>query len=55
MVLLVAGRAGGLRVGGHIATAQSHPGQVLVSAMQAVGYTKSTFGEVTGGVTQLFG
>jgi len=44
-----------MKPGRHIATAQAHPGQVLVSAMQAVGYTKSTFGEVTGGVTQLFG
>src|SRR4030095_13722798 len=46
MALLVAGRAGGLKPGRHIAGAQAHPGQVLVSAMQAVGYTKNTFGEV---------
>jgi len=55
MVLLVAGRAGGLKPGRHIATAQAHPGQALVSAMQAVGYTKNTFGEVTGTVAELFG
>ena len=55
MVLLVAGRAGGLAPGRHIATAQAHPGQVLVSAMQAVGYTKNTFGEVTGPLPDLFG
>ena len=55
MVLLVAGRAGGLKPGRHIASAQAHPGQVLVSAMQAVGYTKNTFGEVTGAVPELFG
>jgi hypothetical protein len=55
MVLLVAGRAGGLKPGRHIATAQAHPGQVLVSAMQAVGYTKNTFGEVTGTVAELLG
>jgi hypothetical protein len=55
MILLVAGRAGGLKPGRHIATAQAHPGQVLVSAMQAVGYTKNTFGEVTGNLAELFG
>ena len=55
MVLLVGGRAGGLKPGRHIASAQAHPGQVLVSAMQAVGYTKNTFGEVTGALTELFG
>jgi len=55
MVLLVGGRAGGLKPGRHIATTQAHPGQVLISAMQAVGYTKSTFGEVTGPVADLFG
>jgi len=55
MVLLVAGRAGGLKPGRHIAGAQAHPGQVLVSAMQAVGYTKNTFGEVTGTLPDLFG
>jgi hypothetical protein len=55
MVLLVAGRAGGLKPGRHIATTQAHPGQVLIGAMQAVGYTKDTFGEVTGPVAALFG
>jgi hypothetical protein len=55
MVLLVAGRAGGLKPGRHIASAQAHPGQVLISAMQAVGYTKNTFGEVTGPLPDLFG
>jgi hypothetical protein len=55
MVLLVGGRAGGLAPGRHIASAQAHPGQVLISAMQAVGYTKNTFGEVTGALPELFG
>jgi hypothetical protein len=54
MILLVAGHAGGLKPGKHIATNQAHPGQVLVSAMQAVGYTKDTFGEVTGKIAELF-
>src|SRR5262249_30715713 len=55
-VLLVAGRAGGLAPGKHIATAGAHhPGQVLLSGMQAVGYTGDTFGEVSGTVAELFG
>ena len=54
MILLVAGHAGGLKGGTHIATKQAHPGQVLISAMQAVGYTKDTFGEVTGKIPELF-
>ncbi len=54
MVLLVAGRAGGLKAGVHIPTAGRHPGSVLISAMRAVGYTGNTFGEVTGGVTEMF-
>ena len=55
MVLLVAGRAGGLKPGRHIASG-AHPGQGLISAMQAAGYTETTFGEVTGAVrAELFG
>lgn len=55
MVLLVAGRAGGLAPGRHIATNGSHPGQVLLTAMQAVGHTGTTFGEVSGTVPELLG
>ena len=55
MVLLVAGRAGGLNPGRHVATENAHPGQVLVSAMQAVGYEGDTLGEVTGNLPELFG
>jgi hypothetical protein len=54
MILLVAGHAGGLKPGKHIATNQAHPGQVLISAMQAVGYTQDTFGEVKGNLPDLF-
>src|SRR6185436_13418246 len=39
MVMLVAGRAGGLAPGRHIATGGAHPASCLVSAMQAAGYT----------------
>lgn len=54
MCLLVAGRAGGLQPGRHIRTQQAHPGSVLLSAMQAVGYGGSSFGEVTVGLPALF-
>jgi hypothetical protein len=55
MVMLVAGRAGGLKPGTHVATSQAHPGQVLISAMQAVGYSMDTLGEVSGRLAALFG
>jgi len=55
MAMLVAGRAGGLKPGSHIATSQAHLGQVLISAMQAIGYTQDTFGEVSGKLADLFG
>jgi hypothetical protein len=54
MVLLVAGHAGGLVSGQHIAATGAHPGQCLISAMQAVGYQGDTFGEVTGNIPELF-
>jgi len=56
MVLLVGGRAGGLAPGRHIvAPANTHPGQVLLSAMQAAGYTEDKFGEVSGKLADVFG
>ena len=55
MVLLVAGRAGGLAPGRHIAATGQHPGKVLVSAMNAVGHAGTTLGEVSGTVPELFG
>jgi uncharacterized protein DUF1552 len=54
MILLVAGRAGGLNPGQHIAKPGAHPAQVLISAMNAAGYMGDTLGEVTGGVSELF-
>jgi hypothetical protein len=54
MVLLVAGRVGGLKPGRHIATSGAHPGQCLVSCMQAAGYTGESFGEVQGKLAELF-
>ncbi|HYQ15367.1 MAG TPA: DUF1552 domain-containing protein [Polyangiaceae bacterium] len=56
MVLLVGGRAGGLTPGRHIVAPQdTHPGQVLISAMQAAGYTDDKLGEVTGKFGDVFG
>jgi hypothetical protein len=54
MVLLVAGRAGGLVPGRHVATAGAHPGQCLISCMQAAGFAGDAFGEVQGNVPELF-
>jgi hypothetical protein len=54
MILLVAGRAGGLLPGRHIATGGAHPGQCLLSCMNAVGFQGNSFGEVTGNIPELF-
>ena len=55
MVLLVGGRAGGLQPGRHIiAPSDTHPGKVLISAMQAAGSTDDRLGEVTGKLPDLF-
>jgi hypothetical protein len=56
MILLVGGRAGGLAPGRHIiAPDGTHPGNVLISAMQAAGATSDQFGEVTGKFADVFG
>jgi hypothetical protein len=58
MACLIAGGAGGLRPGHHIVAppGRNHPGNVIMSAMTAVGAPTDTFGEVTGGVIpELFG
>jgi len=57
MVLLVGGgTAGGLKPGRHIVAPDgTHPGNVLISAMQAAGYTDDKFGEVSGKFADLFG
>jgi hypothetical protein len=54
MCMLIAGRAGGLSPGRHIRTANAHPAQVLISAMQAVGHDGDTLGEVSGTIPELF-
>ncbi len=55
MVLLVAGRAGGMKPGRHIATGGAHPAQTLLGAMKAVGFAGDTLGEVKGPLPDLFG
>jgi hypothetical protein len=56
MTMLIGGRAGGLVPGTHVALGnQKHPANVIVSAMNAVGLTGDTLGEVSGGVDALFG
>jgi hypothetical protein len=55
MVLLVAGRAGGLQPGRHIAATGKHPVNGLISCMQAAGATQDTLGEVSGNIPELFG
>ena len=54
MVLLVAGRAGGLAPGRHIASNGAHPAQCLTSCMRAVGFTGDRLGEVDGHLAALF-
>jgi hypothetical protein len=54
MAVLLAGRAGGLKPGKHVVKTGMHPGNVLISAMNAVGYTGNTLGEVTGAIPELF-
>lgn len=48
MVLLVAGKAGGLRTGQHIDGSGYHPAQGLLTVMKAAGYEGDDFGEVSG-------
>jgi hypothetical protein len=47
MVMLVAGRAGGLDPGEHVNGNRAHPATVLITAMQAAGYQGDTLGEVS--------
>jgi Protein of unknown function (DUF1552) len=54
MVMLVAGRAGGLAPGRHIKATGVHPARALISGMRAAGYTGDKLGEVTGTIPELF-
>jgi hypothetical protein len=54
MVLLLAGRAGGLTPGQHIDASGYHPAQGLISALRAAGYSGDTLGEVSGTIPTVF-
>ena len=54
MVALIAGRAGGLRPGQHVASNGAHPARVLISAMNAAGVMTDTLGEISGRIPELF-
>jgi hypothetical protein len=53
MACLIAGRAGGLKPGQHVAATGKHPANVVVSAMKAVGMPEK-LGEVSGAIPELF-
>lgn len=57
MVVLVAGHAGGLKGGQHVVArpGADHPGNVLLTAMQAAGSTADRLGEVQGTIPELLG
>lgn len=52
MACLIAGRAGGLKPGQHVAATGKHPANVLITAMNAVG-VPGNLGEVVGGIPAL--
>jgi hypothetical protein len=54
MVVLIAGHTGGLKAGKHVVATDRHPGQVVLSAMNAVGIPGDQFGEVRGNIPELF-
>jgi hypothetical protein len=47
MVMLMAGRAGGLNPGEHVNGNSAHPATVLIQGMQAAGYQGNTLGDVS--------
>jgi len=47
MVMLMAGRAGGLDPGEHVNGNRAHPATVLIQGMQAAGYQGNTLGDVS--------
>lgn len=53
MCAFIAGRAGGLKPGQHIAAKDKHPAQVVASALNAVG-VPGNLGEVVGNIPALF-
>ncbi len=55
MMVLVAGRAGGLKAGQHIQAVGQHPGAVVLTAMRAVGYNTGPLGDITQPVATIVG
>jgi hypothetical protein len=55
MVLLLAGRAGGLVPRGHVDATGYHPVQALISGMRAAGFEGDSLGEVSGFIPDVFG
>ncbi len=53
MACLVAGRAGGLKAGQHLAFAKKHISQVLIALMNAVGVPTTNFGSVSGDLPEM--
>ena len=53
MACLIAGRAGGLKPGKHVAATGKYPANVVISAMKAVGLPEK-LGEVSGAIPDLF-
>ncbi|MGE4131090.1 MAG: DUF1552 domain-containing protein [Bdellovibrionales bacterium] len=53
MMMLIAGRAGGLKPGKHIVAPDVHPAKVTISALKAVG-GPTTLGQISGDLPALF-
>ena len=53
MMVLVAGRVGGLMPGKHILGAARNPAAAVFTGMKAAGYPGSTFGEINGTIPEL--
>ncbi len=53
MACLIAGRAGGLKPGQHVAATGKHPANVLIAGMNATGVA-GNLGEVSGSIPELF-
>jgi hypothetical protein len=53
MIVLYAGRAGGLKPGKAIAATGKHPAQVMITAMNAVGVPTTKLGDVSGTISEM--
>ena len=53
MVVLVAGRAGGLKGGQHIIATGKHPANAILTAMRAVGFAGTSLGDISGEIVGL--